>query len=181
MTMVRRLQAAGQDSPPPHTMHTNDEIATAKPLAAIEVRQSGVHGHGVFALRALRARQKIGTYTGRRYAPDQEHESWDQQLTYLFGLSDGSMIDGAQGGNETRHINHSCEPNVEAIEDSDDAGHLVITIRALRRIRAGEELFLDYALDVGGEDPAEYPCRCGSTHCRGTLLALSTSDATAEQ
>jgi SET domain-containing protein len=71
-------------------------------------------------------------------------------------------------------------PNVESIEDRDEAGRLVITIRALRRIRAGEELFLDYALDVGGEDPAEYPCRCGSTRCRGTLLALSTDEATAE-
>ena len=162
-------------------MHMNDQIVTTTPLAAVEVRQSGVHGHGVFAVRALRARQKIGTYTGRRYAPDQEHESWDQQLTYLFGLSDGSMIDGAQGGNATRHINHSCEPNVEAIEDRDDAGHLVIVIRAMRRIQPSEELFLDYALDVGGEDPAEYPCRCGSTRCRGTLLAPSASVATTEE
>jgi SET domain-containing protein len=159
----------------------NDQIVTATPLAAVEIRQSGVHGHGVFAVRALRTRQKIGTYTGRRYAPDQAHASWDQQLTYLFGLSDGSMIDGAQGGNATRHINHSCEPNVEAIEDSDDAGHLVIVIRAMRYIRPSEELFLDYALDVGGEDPAEYPCRCGSTRCRGTLLAPPASVTTAQE
>jgi SET domain-containing protein len=91
------------------------------------------------------------------------------------------MIDGAQGGNATRHINHSCEPNVEAIEDSDDAGHLVIVIRAMRYIRPSEELFLDYALDVGGEDPAEYTCRCGSTHCRGTLMAPSARVATAQE
>lgn len=161
-------------------MPTNDAIATVTPLSPIEVRQSGVHGHGVFAVRALRARLKIGTYAGRRYAADEAHDAWDQQLTYLFGLSDGSMIDGAQGGNETRHINHSCEPNVEAIENRDETGRLVITIRALRRIAAGEELFLDYALDVGDEDRAAYPCRCGSTQCRGTLLALSASEATAE-
>ena len=161
-------------------MDMNDQSVTANPLGAVEVRQSGVHGHGVFAARALRARQKIGTYAGRRYAPGEEHASWDQQLTYLFGLSDGSMIDGAQGGNATRHINHSCEPNVEAIEDYDDAGRLVIVIRATRRILPGEELFLDYALDVGGEDPTEYPCRCGSARCRGTLLAPLASDATAE-
>jgi SET domain-containing protein len=152
-------------------MKMNDQSFAATSLEAVEVRQSGVHGHGVFATRALRARQKIGTYGGRRYAPDEAHASWDGQLTYLFGLSDGSTIDGAQGGNATRHINHACEPNVEAIEDNDDAGHLVVVIRATRRIRAGEELFLDYALDVGGEDPTEYPCRCGSTHCRGTLAA----------
>ena len=155
-------------------MNMNDQDFTATSLEAVEVRQSGVHGHGVFAARALRARQKIGTYAGRRYAPDEAHASWDDQLTYLFGLSDGSMIDGAQGGNATRHLNHACEPNVEASEEFDDAGRLVVIIRTTRRIRKGEELFLDYALDVGEEDPTEYPCRCGSTRCRGTLAAHPT-------
>lgn len=154
-------------------MNMNDQDFTATSLETVEVRQSGVHGHGVFAARALRARQKIGTYTGRRYAPDEAHASWDDQLTYLFGLSDGSMIDGAQGGNATRHINHACEPNVEATEEFDDAGRLVVIIRTTRRIRRGEELFLDYALDVGEEDPTEYPCRCGTPRCRGTLAARS--------
>jgi SET domain-containing protein len=137
----------------------------------VEVRQSEVHGKGVFAARALRARQKIGTYAGRRYAPDEALAPWDDQLTYLFGLSDGSTIDGAQGGNATRHINHACEPNVEAIEKHDGSGGLVVVIRAIRRISRGDELFLDYALDVAGDDPAAYPCRCESANCRGTLAA----------
>lgn len=124
-------------------MNMNDQSIAATPLETVEVRRSGVHGHGVFAARALRARQKIGTYAGRRYAADEAHASWDDQLTYLFGLSDGSMIDGAQGGNATRHINHACEPNVEAVEDHDDDGHLAVIIRATRRIHPGEELFLD--------------------------------------
>ena len=144
---------------------------------AVEVRQSTVHGHGVFAVRTLRAGQEVAPYTGLRYAPDEAHDSWDDQLTYLFGLSDGSMIDGAQGGNATRHINHACEPNVEAIESYDAAGELIVTIHAIRAIRAGEELFLDYALDVYGEDPACYPCRCGTAGCRGSLAAPTGEDA----
>lgn len=150
----------------------NDGGIAATPLASVEVRRSGVHGHGVFAMRALRAGQEIGPYVGRRYAADEAHDGWDDRLTYLFGLSDGSMIDGAQGGNATRHLNHACNPNVEAIEDYDSADDLVLVIHATRDIGVGEELFLDYALDIDGDDPGEYPCECGSARCRGTLAAV---------
>jgi SET domain-containing protein len=145
-----------------------------QPLDGVAVRRSGVHGHGVFATRALRAGEEIGRYAGRRYAPDDVHDEWDDRLTYLFGLSDGSMIDGAQGGNATRHLNHACEPSVEAIEEYGAADELVVVICATRSIDAGEELFLDYALDVDGDDPGEYPCECGSTRCRGTLVVRAS-------
>ena len=152
-------------------MNLNNQKRSALQAKRIEVRKSTVHGQGVFAARSLRRGQAIASYTGRRYASDEEHAGWDDQLTYLFGLSDGSMIDGAQGGNATRHINHACEPNVEAIETYNVDGELIVTIHAVRAIAAGEELFLDYALDVDGEDPSEYPCACGAVRCRGTLVA----------
>jgi SET domain-containing protein len=140
-------------------------------LEAVEVRRSEIHGAGVFALRALRAKEVIGRYAGRRYGPEEFDAAWNNHLTYLFGLSDGSVIDGAQGGNATRHINHSCAPNLEAIERRDKAGKLEIAVRALRAVRAGEELFIDYALVTDGDDPRDYPCACGAERCRGTLAA----------
>lgn len=139
-------------------------------IDAIEVRDSRVHGAGAFALRSLPPGLLVGVYEGRRYAPSQAREKhWDDALTYLFGLSDGTLIDASDGGNATRHINHSCEPNCRANEEVDDEGELRIVIRTLRRIRAGEELFIDYRLDVGANDPSVYRCRCGSPRCRGTL------------
>jgi SET domain len=74
---------------------------------------------------------------------------WDDRLTYLFALSDGTLIDGAQGGNATRHLNHACEPNCEAVEDHDEDGRLTVRIETTKSIRANDELFLDYALDIG--------------------------------
>ena len=94
-------------------------------------------------------------------------------MTYLFALSDGSYIDGRDGGNATRHINHSCEPNCQASEVVDDDGTLRIEIRTRRRVRAGEELFIDYRLDVGDADPRDYECRCGTARCRGTMAAVT--------
>ncbi|WPG41040.1 SET domain-containing protein [Variovorax sp. EBFNA2] len=144
----------------------------------IEVRHSDVHGAGAFALCDLPRGSLIGLYTGRRYSADEAHgEDWDNRLTYLFGLSDGTTIDGAEGGNATRHLNHACEPNCEAQEEYGEGGQLVLRIEAIRRIRAGEELFIDYALNVDANaDPQDYSCQCGSLRCRGTLLApLATS------
>ena len=152
-------------------MKISNDTGAEEPLEDVEIRRSEIHGQGVFALRDFRAGDAIGQYTGRRYGPDEHHAGWDDQLTYLFGLSDGSVIDGAQGGNATRHINHACAPNVEAVERRADNDELELIVRATRRIRAGDELFLDYALVIDGDDPAEYPCACGTGACRGTMAA----------
>jgi SET domain-containing protein len=138
----------------------------------LEVRASPVHGRGAFALRGMPPGHFVGVYEGRRLAPGTETGGGrDHGITYLFGLSDGTLIDGADGGNATRHINHSCEPNCQACEETDDDGVLNIVIRTRRRIRAGEELFIDYRLDVGDNDPEDFPCRCGAPTCRGTLAS----------
>ena len=142
----------------------------ADPGSPIEVRQSTVHGLGAFATEPLQRGRELGVYFGRRYAPGEVAErAWDNGLTYVFGLSDGSIIDGAEGGNATRHLNHSCAPNCQAYEVEEEQGGLRVVIEAKRRIRAGAELFIDYALDIGEDDPADFPCHCGAPKCRGTM------------
>ena len=152
-------------------MQLSKRTGAATPLEGVEVRRSEIHGQGVFALRGWRVGEEIGLYAGRRYGPNESPVEWDDQLTYLFGLSDGSVVDGAQGGNATRHLNHACAPNVEAVERYADDGELELAVFAVRRIRTGEELFLDYALAIDGDDPAVYPCACGTGACRGTMVA----------
>lgn len=69
-------------------------IAFAQDMDDIEVRRSGVHGQGVFALRDLRQGQVIGHYTSRRFAPDEFHPGWNDRLTHLLGCRTGpsSMV-----------------------------------------------------------------------------------------
>ena len=145
----------------------------ASPLEHLEVRHSRVHGYGVFAACELPSGTLVGEYAGRRYtAREARAMAWNDRLTYLFGLSDGTLIDGAQDGNATRHLNHACEPNCEAIEEYTDEGQLTVRIETIKAVGAGEELFLDYALDIDeGDDPSDYPCRCGQARCRGPLVA----------
>lgn len=141
----------------------------------IEVRQSGVHGHGAFAAQDLQEGQRIGVYEGRRYTPRQvSRRDWDNKLTYVFGLTDGSVIDAADGGNASRHFNHSCAPNCVAYEETGPRARPVVVFYALRDIRAGEELFLDYSLHVDeADDSGAYSCACGAPVCRGTMLAAA--------
>jgi uncharacterized protein len=134
------------------------------------VRRSSVHGSGLFALRNIAAGQHIGVYEGRRYGTNAERE-WDARLVYVFRLSDGTVIDGSEGGNESRHINHSCEPNCAAYEVEHEDGSLAIVIETLRFVQRGEELSLDYALDVDRADEGDFPCCCGASTCRGTMVA----------
>ncbi|MGE5669732.1 MAG: SET domain-containing protein [Betaproteobacteria bacterium] len=145
----------------------------AKP--AYVVRNSPIHGRGVFATRTIRKGEDIVEYRGRRISMQAAEELPDSDPdnpyhTFLFELNDGRVIDAAVRGNAARWINHSCQPNCEPYEDDD--GHVIIA--AKRTIRAGDELAYDYRLNVPGRRSARlraaYACRCGAARCRGTML-----------
>jgi SET domain-containing protein len=142
--------------------------------SSIEVRESGVHGRGVFATAPIRKGKRIIEYTGRRIPWANVPDEADDHRTYYFGLDNGKeVIDPAVDGNDARWINHSCDPNCEAIEEWDDR----VFIYALRNIQPGEELFYDYQLEIDepitNETKSESACFCGSANCRGTMLDLS--------
>lgn len=145
-------------------------------MRRVIVRQSPVHGKGVFALRALAAGERVLEYKGMitawREAVRQHRREGVAGHTFLFGLSDGRVIDGSRGGNSARWLNHACAPNCETIED---AGR--IFIHTLRPVGEGEELFIDYLLAV--DDPLDedirrqYACWCTSVGCRQSMLAVA--------
>jgi uncharacterized protein len=139
------------------------------------VRNSAIHGRGVFAARTIRKGADIIEYRGRRISMDEADNLPDSDPdnpfhTFLFELNDGRVIDAGVRGNSARWINHSCQPNCVPYED--DAGR--VFIEAKRTIRAGEELAYDYKLNVPGRPSArlfaDYACRCGAPRCRGTMV-----------
>ncbi|MCG5074529.1 SET domain-containing protein [Paraburkholderia tagetis] len=142
-------------------------------MKRVTVRQSPVHGKGVFALLPLRAGERIFQYKGMvttwREAARWNARRGDSGHTFLFGLSDGRVIDGGRGGNGARWLNHACAANCEAIEDDGR-----VFIETIRDIAPGEELFIDYALEIeeqsADDAQRDYACRCGAPLCRGTML-----------
>lgn len=139
-----------------------------------EIRASPIQGQGAFALRRIRKGSRIIEYTGERISPEEADRRYDDDAmerphTFLFTVSRRTIVDAAVGGNDARFINHSCEPNCEAVIDGGR-----IFIEALRTIQPGEELTYDYQLERPGPYRKEwrqrYACRCGAPNCRGTLL-----------
>ena len=140
-----------------------------------EIRTSPIQGLGAFATRRIPAGVRLIEYAGERLTPDQADARYPDVLgerhhTYLFAIDDDVVIDAAVDGNDARFINHSCDPNCDAVID--DAR---IWIETIRDIETGEELAYDYAYVLEERhSPAakrRFPCHCGAVNCRGTILA----------
>ncbi len=137
-------------------------------------RRSAIHGRGVYARALIPADTRIVEYRGERISnaeadrryPDDEFAA---HHTFLFALDDDTMIDAASGGNLARWINHSCDPNCEAVEEDGR-----IFIESIRDIPPGEELAYDYNYILPERHTPRmkkrFPCHCGAAACRGTIL-----------
>ncbi|HLK35875.1 MAG TPA: SET domain-containing protein-lysine N-methyltransferase [Polyangiaceae bacterium] len=141
----------------------------------IAVRRSRIQGRGIFSTRDIAAGERIIEYTGARLSHEEaeelcpDDEGASRHHTFLFAVDDRLVIDGSQGGNDARLINHSCDPNCEVI-----VARRRIYIHALRDIPGGNELTYDYWYSTDESYTIEdlrriYPCRCGAGKCRGTL------------
>jgi len=164
------------------SMSENGREATTGPnkngVAAplYEVRGSPIHGRGVFAARYIRKGTKILEYKGERIGNREADRRYDdarmkRHHTFLFTLDKTTCIDGSisAGGGDASYINHSCDPNCEAIITGKR-----IFIHALRGIEPGAELAYDYQYERTGKNDDElekfYICKCGSANCRGTIM-----------
>ncbi len=131
----------------------------------------------MFARLPINEDDTVIEYKGEIISEDEIERRYPEDLeglnhTFVFGVEHDYNIDGGSLGNAARWINHSCEPNCDTYEENKR-----IFIRAARRIRAGEELTYDYAIEAG--EPLtkalkkRWPCWCGAKKCRGTVLIPS--------
>jgi len=139
-----------------------------------EIRTSPIQGDGAFATEHIPAGTRVIEYAGQRLTPAEADARYPtnspgRHHTYLFAIDDDVVIDAAVNGNEARFINHSCNPNCDAVVDRGR-----IWIETLRDIESGEELAYDYAYVLEERHTPDakrrYPCHCGAPNCRGTIL-----------
>jgi SET domain-containing protein len=149
-----------------------DDVTQITP--AFEIRKSGVHGLGAFALRRIAKGERVVEYLGDRVThaeADRRYDGHDENdnHTFLFIVDKKTVIDAGVGGNDARFINHCCDPNCESVIEKRR-----VFIEAIRDIEAGEELGYDYQIGRERGDPPNvdeiYACRCGAAKCRGTML-----------
>jgi hypothetical protein len=139
-----------------------------------EIRRSGIQGRGGFATRRIKKGERIGEYVGERISQAEGDRRYDDDAmkrhhTFLFSVNRRTVIDAAVGGNDTRFINHSCDPNCDAVIERSR-----VYIDACKSIPEGAELFYDYSYerekDAADDVESQYPCWCGTSKCRGTIL-----------
>ena len=146
------------------------------PPEGLVVVQSKIHGYGLVTARRFLAGETViygdgvlyhasddfdDTYAlilpasegGPRFAAD---AAADEDAVYFYDLVD-----------QTRWINHSCDPNTRVDGKWDPAMGIVRSWwTALRDIEIGEELSYDYAFAASIAEP----CNCGAATCRGLIV-----------
>ncbi|MBV6520534.1 MAG: hypothetical protein MNPFHGCM_00650 [Gemmatimonadaceae bacterium] len=146
----------------------------ASPSLPFEIRHSPIQGFGAFATRRIPAGVRLIEYTGERLTPEMAEGRYpdrhgERHHTFLFAIDDDVVVDASVGGNDARFINHSCDPNCDAvIEDKR------IWIETIREVQPRQELVYDYAYVLPERHTPSakrrYPCSCGAATCRGSIL-----------
>ena len=146
-----------------------------------EVRRSKIHGSGVFAAKNIKKGEFIIEYKGLLRSHEEVDAAYDGEdetgHTFLFTLNEDYVLDANIKGNEARWINHSCDPNCDSehidAEDGDKSKDR-IEIKAIRDIKAGEELSYNYGIRLAERHTPKlkklWACLCGSPKCTGTML-----------
>jgi len=151
-----------------------DDNNSGSQAPPILVRDSNVHGRGVFATRRIEKGERVIEYLGERVSHDEadrryESKEENDSHTFLFIVDSKTVIDAGTEGNDARFFNHSCDPNCESVVEKRR-----VFIEALRSIEPGEEMTYDYQIYRDHDDPENidevFACRCGFANCRGTML-----------
>jgi uncharacterized protein len=144
------------------------EARRSRPAAALPRGRDSVSigrtavGRGVFARRRYREEEAIGEITGE-VIEDAQYGS-----DYCYDIGERLRLEPAL---PFRYVNHSCDPNCEfdwfdVTENGEPSPRRRLFLFALRDIRPGEELTIDYNWSAA----AAIPCRCHSPNCRGWIV-----------
>ena len=128
---------------------------------AMYVAKSRIVGRGLFAGSRIRARAKIGEFEGERVSLREARRRARGRDTIAIVELDDFALDATDSPRGFRFINHSCRPNTFTRMIGAHA-----EFYALRDIRKGEELTVDYE---DSHHNGQLPCRCGAPGCRGRI------------
>jgi SET domain-containing protein len=124
----------------------------------IRVVRSPIDGYGVIAAKPFAEGDEISEIDGVLW---RDGDGVDDR--YSLWIEDGLYFDMVD---QTRFINHSCDPNAKIEAGITDDGQAWAMIVAVKSIAIGEEVSYDYAFPAHLAEP----CRCASPRCRGLII-----------
>lgn len=164
---------------------TNDENwakKMPKMTDALEVKkQQSAVGRGLFVRKkfpsGFESGDAIGEYVGERILEDEyqvriEQYKAEKEFNYFVEVAadcvTGLYIDATKKGNWTRFVNNSHEPNAQ-FEPVVISGTWRIYLVAMKKIKAGDEVTIDYGAEYRSPDQKFVECFCPSKHCSGVI------------
>ena len=122
----------------------------------IIVKESKIHGKGVFANRNFKKGEVVIKYNLKSLT-EQEFRNLPESEKHFTSFEDGKYW---LFSSPERYVNHSCEPNTNPnLKEKYDF--------ATKDIRKGDEITSDYTKDnVPG---LNMKCNCGSKNCKGII------------
>ncbi|MDB5264592.1 MAG: nuclear protein [Parcubacteria group bacterium] len=126
----------------------------------IYICTSKIDGQGVTAGEDIKKGETIQHIKGE--AKFLAITSKEESLSYpnWIGIGKNKWIDPNA---PNQYLNHSCNPN-SGIKGT-------VTMVALKDIREGEEITVDYSI-IEGDDLWEMPCSCGEANCRKVIRSI---------
>ena len=109
-------------------------------------------GLGFFTVNPIPQDKKIIEYIGLILTKEEAHKKGGK---YLMRLDEEYVIDGSVRSNAARYINHSCQPNAQAVRSG-----VRVWIWSIKDIKAGEEITYDYGTKYFNEQIKPKGCKC---------------------
>lgn len=131
-----------------------------------EIKQSKIHGIGVFTKKKIPEDTYLYSYEGERIGKcmsdkrEREYKANGLTSIYMFMVNDDHIIDATKTGNHARYVNHSCSPNCFSTVCTDTN---TVKYFSNRIIEVGEEITIDY---ISASVLEEHGCNCGSIKCK---------------
>lgn len=121
----------------------------------VEVRQSGIHGRGLYALHEFAPGDVVLRWDTSKLISREEQSLMpldERKYTHPFDETRMMIVQPPE-----RFVNHSCDNNT-VVRDFCDV--------AIKPIAVGEEITSDYGSDGSG---VSFECLCRSQNCRGVV------------
>lgn len=104
--------------------------------ACLELKQSPVHGYGIFAKEDIKSNKTLGDYIGVRYTLKEFKEKYGDNTQYCYvARRYNYVLCAKEERNWITYINESKDPSCRIHAHK---------LKTLREIKKGEELFLKY-------------------------------------
>ena len=131
----------------------------------VYIKQTDTMGVGAFAKRQITQGFIVMEYAGELITKQAKESILNDKTVKSFYIAKGAkgrFINAAHTGNESRFVNHGCEPNLELVK-WEVGGKELRVLKALRNIEIDEQLFFDYGFEMRQILTA---CLCGAPTCR---------------